>query len=46
MLYAFPSYNDRLYLLSRQPLYIDSENRIYDNNKSFIDYYFNLIKNQ
>ena len=31
-------------LILRQPIYIDGDNRIYDNNKEFIDYYANLSK--
>ena len=33
-------------LLSKQPVYIDDENRIYDRNKEFIDFYANLSKRQ
>lgn len=33
-------------LLSKQPVYIDDENRIYDKNREFIDFYSNLSKRQ
>ncbi len=42
-IFGFPEENGRM-LLARQPIYIDAENRIYDNNKGFIDYYANLSK--
>lgn len=28
----------------KQPIYIDEENRIYDSDKNFIDFYANLSK--
>ena len=45
MLYGFPWSNGQMLMQRQQPLYVDSENRIYDGHKEFIDYYFNLVKN-
>lgn len=41
MIFTFPQ-NIAKSLLLRQPLWIDSENRIYDRDRNFIDYYNNL----
>lgn len=43
MLFGFPDEVGRM-LLNRGPLYIDGDNRLYDEKKQFIDYYFNLNK--
>ena len=45
MLYGFPWSNGQMLMQRQQPLYVDADNRIYDGHKDFIDYYFNLVKN-